>query len=100
MDLIRKVKGDTLILAPDGLFDEDGAKKLLQSVQSTGEEISKVIFDGTLMTGIEPDGLRTLVMLHEKLSGAGKDLLIRRPGEQLMAALELTELVYLFRIEE
>ena len=100
MDLIKKVKGDRLIVAPDGLLDAVGGEEMLRAVSSAGEEIKGVIFDGMLMTGIESEGLEAIVRLRQALEDRGMDLLIRHPGEQLITALELTELVYFFNIEE
>ena len=99
MDLIIQKKENTLILVPDGILDEQGAEELCKAVIERDAQYINVTVDGTLMFGLNQEGLAALVRLCETVKAQGGRFLLRRLGDHILTMLELTELVYYFEIE-
>ena len=93
---------DAVFLVTRGEVDLDTADQLaaIGTLALKEPATRRLVVDLSAVSFVDSFGLGVLVQLHTSAQGAGAQLVLRRPRDQLLRILKITDLGTLFTVEK
>ena len=98
MGIKKELKGATLTMKIIGRLDASNAQELTDTLNSSLDGVTQLIFDFTELKYIASAGLRALLMAQKRMNKQGK-MVNRHVDETVMEVLEMTGFSDLMTIE-
>ncbi len=98
LNIVKKLDGKTLTLAPEGRVDSTTAPQLEQEIKSSIDGVSELIFDFQKIGYISSAGLRVLLSAQKVMNKQGS-MVIRNANETVLEIFEVTGFSDILTIE-
>ena len=99
MKINKKLEGNNLEFALEGILDTTTAPALEEEVKNSIEGIKELVFDLKDLVYVSSAGLRVLLSAQKTMNKQG-NMIIRNANEEVMEIFEVTGFIDILNIEE
>ena len=100
MEIIKKKNGTTLEVKVVGRLDTNTAPQLDADLQADMDVVDNIDLDFKDLDYISSAGLRTVLVIHKKMSSKKGKLTVKHPKDEVMEVFDMTGFSSFLNIED